>query len=163
VKIYIILTTLLAALMLWAVQCGVAPAGQSDAPRITVSDPYASAVFAGGNGVIYLNLANEGSSPDVLLSVESQAAAAVEMHETKIDENDVMRMTPLSKIEVPAGGSVSLEPGGKHIMLINLKQELKPAEKISLTLNFEKAGPLTVEAEVRQSGAAMEHSMEHNN
>ena len=88
-KIYIILTTLLAALMLWAVQCGVAPAGQSDAPRITVSDPYASAVFAGGNGVIYLNLANEGSSPDVLLSVESQVATAVEMHETKIDENDV--------------------------------------------------------------------------
>jgi hypothetical protein len=108
-------------------------------------------------------LANEGSSPDVLLSAESQVAAAVEMHETKIDENDVMRMTLLSKIEVPAEGSVSLEPGGKHIMLINLKQELKPAEKISLTLNFEKAGPLTVEAEVRQSGAAMEHSMEHNN
>jgi len=149
--------------MLWAVQCGAAPAGQSGAPGITVSDPYVSAVLVGGNGVIYLNLANEGSSPDVLLSVESQVAAAVEMHETKIDENDVMRMTPLAKIEVPAGGSVSLEPGGKHIMLINLKQELKPNEKISLTLNFEKAGPLTVETEIRQSGAVMEHSMEHNN
>lgn len=84
-KIYIILTTLLAALMLWAVQCGVAP----------------------------------------------------------------------------AGGSVSLEPGGKHIMLINLKQELKPDEKISLTLNFEKAGPLTVEVEVRQSGAVQDHSHDH--
>jgi copper(I)-binding protein len=111
--------------------------------------------------VVYLKLLNEGSAPDALLSVESQVAEAVEMHETKLDENDVMTMSPVSSIEVPAGSSVSLEPGGKHIMLINLQQGLTPGEKISLTLNFEKTGPLTVEAEIRQMGAAMEHGMEH--
>ncbi|HXV97537.1 MAG TPA: copper chaperone PCu(A)C [Anaerolineae bacterium] len=156
-KFGIMSLTLLVAAMLLATGCGM---GSNGAPKITVSDPYVP-VAPGANGAAYLKLVNEGSSPDVLLGVESQVAEAVEMHETKLDENDVMSMSPLSKIEVPAGGSVSLEPGGKHIMLINLQQALKPGEKISLTLNFEKSGPLAVEAEIRQIGAAMEHNTEH--
>jgi hypothetical protein len=156
-KFGIISLTLLVAAMLLATGCGL---GSSGPPKITVSDPYAP-VAPGANGAVYLELVNEGGSSDVLLSVESQVAEAVEMHETKLDENDVMSMRPISKIEVPAGGSVSLEPGGKHIMLINLQQALKPGEKISLTLNFEKSGPLAVEAEIRQIGAAMEHDTEH--
>lgn len=135
-------------------QCSVAPAGQGSENGISITNPYALPALAGGNGVVYLELSNGGESPDTLLKIESQAAQVAELHETKIDENDVMQMTPLVTIEVPAGESVSLEPGGKHIMLINLKQELKPAEKISLTLIFEKAGSMTVEAEVREAGPA---------
>jgi copper(I)-binding protein len=145
-----------------AAQCGSASTGQGSGPRITINDAYTPAAMADGNGVIYLTLVNDGDSADTLLKVESQVASAAEMHETKIDENEVMQMSPLAKIEVPAGGSVSLEPGGKHIMLIKLRQALKPDEKISLTLTFEKTGPMTIEAEVREAGSVVEHNMEHD-
>jgi copper(I)-binding protein len=145
-----------------AAQCGMAPSGQGDNPQITVSNSFARPAAAGGNGAVYLSLTNEGGSPDMLLSVESQVAEAVELHESKVDENDVMRMSLLTNLEVPPRGSVSLEPGGKHIMLINLKQELKPGEKISLTLNFEKIGPLSIEAEIREGGTGIEHPVDHD-
>jgi periplasmic copper chaperone A len=58
-------------------------------------------------------------------------------------------MHPVERIEVPAGGSVSLEPGGYHIMLINLTQELEVGGTIDLTVTFEKAGDIKVTAEVR--------------
>jgi copper(I)-binding protein len=94
-------------------------------------------------------LMNEGDRADTLLSAESEVAEAVELHESKM-EGDVMKMGPVSRIEVPAGGSATLEPGGLHVMLINLKQELTPGEKIPLTLNFERSGLMTIEAEVRE-------------
>ncbi len=142
-------------------QCGVAASSEAGDPQITVSEPFARPAAAGGNGAVYLTLANEGGSPDVLLSIESQIAEAVELHESKIDENDVMRMSLLTNLEVPAGETVNLEPGGKHIMLINLKQELKPGEKISLTLNFKKSGSLSIEAEIREGGTGAEDAMDH--
>jgi copper(I)-binding protein len=153
-KLFPVLAVLFIIITAVAGQCGVAPAGQGSKSEISITDPYALPALAGGNGVVYLELGNGGRSPDTLLKVESQAAQVAELHETKIDENDVMQMGPLATIEVPAGGSVSLEPGGKHIMFIKLKQALKPAEKISLTLVFEKAGSMTVEAEVREAGPA---------
>ena len=60
---------------------------------------------------------------------------------------------------MPAGGSVTLQPGGLHVMLIDMQKELAPGDKISLTLTFEKAGPMTVEAEVREgtSMGQMDH------
>jgi hypothetical protein len=102
-----------------------------------------------------MTLMNEGGQPDVLLSAETDVAEVVELHETRM-EGDVMKMSPISSIEVPAGGSVNLEPGGKHIMLINLKQQLTPGEKIKLILNFEKSGQKTIEAEIREMGASMD-------
>lgn len=98
-----------------------------------------------------MTLMNEGEQADVLLSVETEVAEAAELHESKL-EGDVMKMSPISSIEIPSGGSVSLEPGGKHIMLINLKLPLTLGEKIPLTLNFEKSGSLTVEAQIREGG-----------
>ena len=72
----------------------------------------------------------------------------VEIHESRL-EGDVMTMSPVPGIQVPPGGSAKLEPGGMHVMLINLQQELTPGNKITLTLQFEKSGPVTIEAEVR--------------
>ncbi len=117
-----------------------------------------------GNGAVYMVLMNEGSSDDALLSAKTDIAEIVELHQTKI-ENDVMKMSPVPNVPVPAGDSVKLEPGGLHVMLINLKEELVPGKKISLTLNFEKSGPMTVEAEIRETGEAMAPDMgkmEHN-
>ena len=63
----------------------------------------------------------------------------------------MMGMQPIARLEIPAGGTVELMPGSYHIMLIDLKQELKAGDKIEITLTFEKAGEVKVTAEVRES------------
>ncbi len=156
-KFFVVLAAL-AALVLAAAQCGLAPTEVpvGSGTTVMVMEPWArSSPMVAGNGAVYLKLMNEGSSDDALLSATTDVAEVVELHETKIGENDVMQMSPVARIEVPAGGSVSLEPGGKHIMLLGLKQELAAGQKIDLTLQFEKAGAVVVEAEVR-GGDAME-------
>jgi hypothetical protein len=58
-------------------------------------------------------------------------------------------MSPVDSVDIPAGGELAFKPGSYHVMLMGLKQELKTGDKVTLTLNFEKAGPVTVECEVR--------------
>src|SRR5512132_4333375 len=65
---------------------------------------------------------------------------------------DVMRMRQVSLIDVPAGESVDLQPGGLHIMLIDLKEPLKQGETFPLTLTFAKAGTMTVQVPVKSPG-----------
>ena len=63
----------------------------------------------------------------------------------------MMGMQPIARLEIPAGGTVELKPGSYHIMLIDLTKELKAGDTIEITLKFEKAGEITVTAEVRES------------
>jgi copper(I)-binding protein len=149
-KKHLPLIALLIVALMVAAQCGASSAATSRGPQIKVMEPWARpSPIVSGNGAVYMQLMNEGGSDDILLSAETDVAEVVELHETKM-EGDVMKMQPVSKIEVPAGGSTTLKPGGLHIMLINLKQQLIPGEKITLTLNFEKSGPMTIEAEIRE-------------
>lgn len=104
----------------------------------------------GVTGGAFMLIRNGTAQADRLLSAESDAAETVEIHEMKM-ENEVMMMREVEGgLEIPAGGTLELVPGGYHIMLINLKQELTPGEKVSVTLNFENSGPITVEAEVKE-------------
>ncbi len=104
---------------------------------------------AGTNTAAFFTIRNQGSQPDRLLAVESTAAKAVEIHQTKM-ENDIMRMSPLPDgIEIPAGGEVSLAPGGLHIMLIGLKEDLKAGSSLELTLVFEQAGRVSLTVPVK--------------
>jgi len=163
------LVLIVAAVAAVAAQCGAAPASgtaaEESGPKIMVMEPWSRpSPMRAGNGAVYMMLMNEGNSDDVLLSVETDVAETVELHETKM-ENDVMKMSPIANIPVPAGGSATLEPGGKHVMLINLKEELVSGQKIAVTLNFEKSGPVAIEAEIREMGDMedmddMDHTME---
>jgi copper(I)-binding protein len=103
---------------------------------------------ASGTGAVYVTLRNGGSDPDALLGATSDAAEHVELHET-IREGDVMRMRPVAKLEVPAGGVLEMKPGGIHIMLINLKRELRPGDRVPVTLTFAHAAPVSLEVPVR--------------
>ena len=102
----------------------------------------------GGTGAVYVTLSNAGSQADALVSASSDAAQTVELHEVK-NEGGVMKMRPVSAIPVPAGGKTELKPGGYHIMLMGLKHDLKPGEKVPVTLKFEHGGEVHVEAAVR--------------
>jgi len=101
-----------------------------------------------GNGAVYVALVNTGRKADALLAVTSDAATAVEIHET-YQEGGMSKMRPVSRLELRPGTSVELKPGGHHIMLLNLTRDLKPGEAIQLTLDFEDAGKIPVTAQIR--------------
>lgn len=103
---------------------------------------------AGGNGAVYVTLTNRGVAADALMSATTDAATTVELHET-VQEGGVMKMRPRPKFEVAGGGRLEMKPGGQHIMLLGLKRDLKPGDTVSLTVTFEKAGRMTVDAPVR--------------
>jgi copper(I)-binding protein len=163
-----ILIAFIVCLSLIAAQCGPSPAEEAVAAagvsEITVTDAYLHASMP--NGAVYLNLKNNGNAGDRLVGAETDIAEAAELHETRLDENDVMRMRPLEEVELPAGGSATLQPGGMHIMLLGLKQSLVRGDKIKLTLNFAQAEPQTIEVEVREGirlgqATSGDHAVEH--
>jgi hypothetical protein len=111
--------------------------------------PSSMGMGAGPNSAVYMKIRNLTSNPDKLIKAQSDVSNVVELH-TVEKEGDVMKMKPVPAIEVPANGEVALQPGGFHVMLIGLKKDLNPGDKVRVKLTFEKAGELDVEAEVRK-------------
>jgi periplasmic copper chaperone A len=135
-----------------------AHAHEFKAGAITIGHPYARATAAGqptGGG--FMKFVNGGAN-DKLLSVSAEVSKAVELHEMKM-EGDVMKMRQVEGIELQAGKTVELKPGGYHLMFIGLKAPLKAGDKFPVKLKFEKAGEVTVEVNVEAPGA--DHSMKH--
>jgi copper(I)-binding protein len=96
---------------------------------------------------------NKGSAPDRLVGGSADAAGKVEIHEMAM-ANGVMKMRPVDKgLEIDPAKTVKLSPGGYHIMLIELKSQLKQGDKLPITLEFEKAGKVTVSFDVEGVGA----------
>jgi copper(I)-binding protein len=99
-------------------------------------------------GAGYLTITNKGAADDRLVSATSTVAGTTQIHEMKM-EGDVMKMNELRDgVVIPAGGSVTLEPGGLHIMFMQLKQPFAEGSTIPVTLTFEKAGSVEVELAV---------------
>ena len=101
-----------------------------------------------GNGAVYLTIVNPGSVSDDVIAASSDAAETGELHES-YEESGMTMMRPIIKLHVPAGEKLEMKPGGYHIMLINLKRELKAGQVISVTLVLQKAGPVPVRATVK--------------
>ncbi|MFM2446472.1 MAG: hypothetical protein RI936_919 [Pseudomonadota bacterium] len=104
--------------------------------QVQVSDAWARATVVGqkGTGAFMKLTAPEGAT---LVGAVSPVAGVVEIHEMAMEGN-VMRMRALPKgLALPAGKAVELKPGGYHVMLMDLKQQLKAGEKVKLDLQFE--------------------------
>jgi copper(I)-binding protein len=101
------------------------------------------------NGAAYMTIRNTGAGPDRLLSALSEAAGAVEIHETS-EEGGVIKMRPVDGIEIPPGGQVELKSGSYHLMLLGLADAVEPGYLLELELKFEQAGAVRVRAEVRR-------------
>jgi len=122
---------------------------------LQITQPWARATPpsapAGGG---FLKITNTGSAPDRLISASSPIAELVQVHEMKMD-GSVMRMREVEKgLEIPPGGSVTLAPGGLHLMMMGLKGPLKQGSPVPVTLVFEKAGKIDVELAVEAMGAS---------
>lgn len=126
---------------------GTALAHEAMLGELTIGHPWSRPIKA-ANGAAYLSIENAGSQPDRLIAASSDVAAKVELHAHVIDADGVARMRPVEAIDVPADGSVALEPGGLHVMLMGLRQPLQAGTEFPLTLTFEHAGSITVEVAV---------------
>lgn len=141
-----------------ALLAGCSGSAASPAAGITVTDAWARSSSAMASaGAAYATITNAGSAADSLIGASSPAAATVEVHETVVmgspdaSGGGMMGMQPVARVEIPAGGSLQLKPGSYHVMLIGLVKDLKAGDTIDLTLKFEKAGAITVKAQVRES------------
>jgi periplasmic copper chaperone A len=132
---------------------------ETAAARLEIHEPRASLLQE--TGAVYLTVVNRGAESDRLLRVETTAARAAETHES-VEENGVVRMVARPEgFEVPAGGKLELAPAGKHVMLIE-PRELQPAAgTIPLTLYFERAGAIEVQAAVSAMDGMDHGSMDH--
>ena len=120
--------------------------------QLEVSDAWARATPAKAeNGVAYLTIRTP--TPDRLVSVSSPVAKTAELHTMEM-AGMVMKMRPLAGLDIPAGQSVTLKPGGEHIMLMGLNGRLRGGQSFPLTLTFEKAGAREVTVSVEKAGAA---------
>jgi periplasmic copper chaperone A len=136
------------ALLLLAALAACQSASQT--PSITVEEAWGRASPAvAANGAFYMKIRNSGGAPDRLLSASSSVCGVVELHEMSM-MNDVMEMSPVESIAIPANSTVELKVGGLHVMCIDKQVDFSPGARYSLTLNFETSGAITVEAEIRQ-------------
>lgn len=124
---------------------------------VTIGHPYARETANGQpSGGGFLKLENRGGGAERLLSASAaDVAVSTELHSMTMD-GDVMRMRRVDAIDLPAGQTVELKPGGLHLMFTGLKAPLKAGDRFPLTLIFEKAGRVVVEVHVEapKAGAA---------
>ena len=115
---------------------------------LTASKAWARATPGGATiGAAYLEIAASDATGDKLTAVSSPVAGRAEVH-THAEVDGVMKMRRLEAIDIPAGMAHVLAPGGDHIMLFDLKRPLMQGESFPLTLSFEKAGEIKLEAKV---------------
>jgi protein SCO1/2 len=117
---------------------------------IRVRGPWARPAAAGATSAVYLTLENRGRVDDALVGAASAAAGRVEVHRTSMD-GGVMRMRPAGDVATPAGGAIAMEPGGLHVMVMDLRRDLVPGQSLPVTLRLARAGELTVRAVVRSA------------
>lgn len=103
----------------------------------------------GTTSAVYGVLTNTAQTGDSLVGATSNVAQKAEIHESTMVDH-VMHMKHVGFFNIPAGAKLELKPGGKHIMLIGLTQDLKVGDTFTLTLTFEKAGDQEVEVTVKE-------------
>ncbi len=128
------------------------------ADGVTVQEAWARASAGPATtGAAYVTLMG-ADQPDGLVGASTPVAATAEVHETTND-NGVMKIRPVGPISIPPHQTVTLSPGGYHIMMMGLKQKLVAGESFPLTLNFTHTAPITVQVKVQPAGspAPMDH------
>lgn len=118
---------------------------------VEITSPWVRATpGAARTSAVYMTL--RSASADRLVAAGTPVADTAELHAT-VRDGDIMRMRPISGIDLPAGRTVALSPGGLHVMLLGLHTPLKEGEAIPLTLTFERAGTMEVRVPVARADA----------
>jgi len=125
----------------------------ADTATVTVENAWSRATPPGVPvGAGYMTIRNRGKDNDHLIAVSSPAAGAVQVHQSLM-VNGEAQMREQKALLVPAGGSLVLEPGGYHLMLLDLKAPLVAGKRVPVTLQFEKSGAVTAQLVVGKAGS----------
>ena len=149
-----------------------ANAAEFELKGITVSNPHL-VVFgkSAKSGAGYFVISNKNSDPVVLNKVTAEFGKAM-LHKTDVDKNGVAKMKHLESIAVPGNGLLKLEPGGTHIMFINISIEFDESNKYPVTLVFEEQGSLDIDLKLKSANKSQKahkhklenvHNHKHNN
>lgn len=137
-------------------EAGTAPAGTA-ARGIEIPEAY---IFelppVQKNSAAYLTLINRGDGDRALVGARTPVARKAELH-THINDDGVMRMRQVERIDVPAGETTRLEPGGLHMMLFGLTRGLTAGDEVAIELRFEDGSTADVVATVRKRGGSGHH------
>jgi copper(I)-binding protein len=131
-----------------------AAAGDYDVGSIHISQPWSRATPKGAStGAGYMTLTNKGAAPERVSCVSDDASAQCQIHSMTM-EGGVMKMRPVEGgLEIKPGESVTLKPGGNHMMFLSLKHPLEQGGTVKATLKFDHAGTIDVEYPVLAIGA----------
>ena len=126
---------------------------------IEVHQAWVRPTVKGENAAVYLTIHNHTEITDELLSISSPMTDVIEIHESKI-ENDVMQMDMRMALPIAADEEIIFTPGGLHIMLVNLKEELVFGEHIGLILHFKNHEDIVVDVHIEDSMPEEDHGHE---
>lgn len=130
------------------------------ADQISVDKPYVRLLPPGVQTTgAFMVIRNAGDKDVKLVKADNPASRVTELH-THLNEGGIMKMRPVAAIEVKAKGEALLQPGGLHIMLIDLKAPLKEGDVVPITLGFDDGSSKKVDAKVLR--AAPEAAMSHH-
>jgi hypothetical protein len=124
----------------------------SETEKIEIENYWMRPAAKSGNTAVYADVVNNSSKPDTLVGVATKLSNVAQVHETFKKENDVMGMRHIDFVEIGSNSTLQLKPGGYHLMLIKLKQDLMVGDKGKVTLVFKRAGKITIEPEVKEAG-----------
>lgn len=133
--------------LLVAALTAVAAGSWAQSAAVKVDGAWARPTVAGQSGGGGFLQITGGAAADRLVGASAAVSKMVELHTMEMDGN-VMRMRQVEAIDVPAGATVKLEPGGLHMMFMGLTKTLKAGDSFPLTLRFQKAGEVKVEMKV---------------
>lgn len=105
----------------------------------------------------YMTIRNHGDKDVEITGIETDVAEHPEFHSMEMD-GEMMMMKKMAKVIVPAHGGISFDPGGNHLMLIDLTRELKTGEHIMMTIKTSDGESIMVHAEVKDMRGGMDHS-----
>ncbi|HSG16264.1 MAG TPA: copper chaperone PCu(A)C [Anaerolineae bacterium] len=142
-KRFALLLCLLIGLLLAACTAG-------DQDNVTVEEAWGRpSPKSAANAAFYMAINNSSREDDTLTKASLDICGRTELHLSAIDDEGVMSMQQVQQIDIPAGESVVLEPGGLHVMCIDRQTELNSGDRLPITLSFAHAGEMAVEAEIR--------------
>lgn len=125
--------------------------------EVEVHDPWARPAFENANTAVYLLMHNHSDAADELLSASTDIAETVEIHKSEVDANGVAQMNLQPSVPLPVDAEVLFEPGGLHIMVTGVKQDLNVGDTFQLTLHFKVHPDITLSVHVMDDGS-MDHS-----
>jgi copper(I)-binding protein len=132
------------------------------AEPLKIIDPYVRALPPGvPNSAAFLVIENPTARSTTLIGAQTEIAARAELH-NHLSEDGVMKMRQVKEIEIPAKGSVTLAPGGLHIMLFELTSTPKPGDTVPITLIFADDSRIDVKAQVRDLRKSAEQHHHHH-